>query len=132
MGPLRRGLALALLLGPAPAWAEVCDKSRPNWDGTPASAVDEALFLFSTPASLVLLICTLVVIRFRHQWGALAVVVLWTLLVSVIAMADPTGLRVSEIAEGCAGSSTLFIALVAAICGGMILYTSRRPERPQN
>jgi uncharacterized integral membrane protein len=125
MGSLRRGLILAAL-APAPAWAEVCDKTRPNWDGTPVSAVDEAIFLFSTPAALVLVLGTLLAIRFRHQWGALIMVILWTLLISLVAMGDPTGMREFELTEGCVGSPTLFIGLVAAICIGMILYTTPR------
>lgn len=112
-----------------PAWAEVCDKTRPNWDGSPVGVLDEAIFLLSTPATLILIVASLLAIRFRHQWGALAVVVLWTLLVSLIAMGDPTGLRADEIAEGCVGSPALFIGFGAAICVGMIIYTTPRPDR---
>lgn len=130
MGSLRRGLTLALLV-PTAAMAEVCDKTRPNWDGTPVSAIQEALFLIATPAALLLTFLSLLAIRFRHQWGALAIVVLWTLLISFIAMGNPTGVRPSEIAEGCVGSPTLFIGLVAAICGGMIFYTTPRQDRAE-
>ena len=125
MGSLRRGLTLAAL-APSAAWAEVCDKTRPNWDGTPVSMMGEAIFLFSTPAALILVLGSLLAIRFRHQWGALIMVVLWTLLISLVAMGDPTGMREFELAEGCVGSPTLFIGLVAAICIGMILYTTPR------
>lgn len=124
MGPLRRGLMLALL--PGAAAAEVCETTRPGWDGTPVGPVQEAVFLFSTPFSLALILASLLAIRFRYQWGALAVVVLWTVVVTMVSMADPTGVRDLAIAEGCAGSATLFIGLVAAICVGMILYTTPR------
>ena len=127
MGPLRGGLILALL--PAGAIAQTCAQTRPTWDGTPVSALDEALFLAATPAALVLLLASLLALRFRHQWGALIVVVLWTLFISLIAMGDPTGLRAEEIAEGCIGSPALFIGLVAAICVAMILYTTPRQSR---
>ncbi len=131
MGSFRRQLGVAVLIFVAatPVSAEVCDKSRPDWDGAPVSAFQEAVFLFSTPASLVLILASLLAIRFRHQWGALITVILWTLLVSLIAMGDPTGLKEFEVAEGCIGSPTLFIAAVAAICVGMILYTTRRAAR---
>ncbi len=121
--------ALSVLL-PAPAFAEVCDKMRPAWDGLPVSAWQEALFLFTTVPSLVLLLATALAVRFRHQWGALIVVVLWTILITMVTMADPTGLQDIAKNEGCVGQPTLFIALVAAICGAMILYTAPRKAKP--
>ena len=45
MGPLRGGLILNLMA--TPAWAEVCDKERPNWDGTPTTAMTEAIALYA-------------------------------------------------------------------------------------
>lgn len=122
MGSLRRGLILATVL-PTPAWAEVCAQTRPGWDGASVGPVREMLFLFSTPLSIALVLASLLVLRFRHQWGALVLVVFWTLMVTMVSMADPTGVRHLAIAEGCVGSATLFIAAVAAICVGMILYT---------
>jgi hypothetical protein len=118
-----------LAMFPLPVWAEVCDKERPNWDGVPATAFDEAISLFSTAPSLALLLATALVIRFRSQWGALAVFVLWTVLISIIAFADPTSIRIAAIDEGCIGPNTLFITAVVAICIGMILYTVPRPGR---
>lgn len=140
MGPLRRRLtnrsnwispgafyltAAAILL-PGRARADACATIRPDWDGTPVTALQEALFLFATPVSLVLIFASLVVLRFRHQWGALAVVVGWTGALTLLTMLDPTGQRPLAAAEGCVGSATLFILAVAAICGAMILYTAPR------
>ena len=131
MGPLRRGLILALL--PTPALAEVCDKERPFWTpGAPATAFDEMIALFSSPAALVLLALSVAVVLRRSQWGALALVVLWTMLSSVVAfnlIPDPTGIRELAIAEGCIGPPTLFLTAVTAICVAMILYTNPRPAR---
>lgn len=121
MGPLRAGVIIA-----APRATPACDATRPDWDGTAVTAMDEALFLAATPAVLVLILASALAIRFRHQWGALAVVLGWTGVVSLIAMGDPTGQRVAQAAEGCLGSPSLFIAVVAAICVGMILYTTPR------
>ena len=89
----------------------------------------EALALFSSPAALVLLLASAICIRFRSQIGTLIVVLLWTTLVSLVAFRAPDESRLAAIGEGCIGSPTLFIAAVAAICGGMILYTSRQRER---
>lgn len=124
MGPLRRGLILAAL--PGSALAETCALQRPNWDGGPVSAIEEAIQLTSSPITLILIVLTLLVFRFRSQWGGVAIVVLWTILVSMITMMDPTGTRASGMAEGCIGSPTLFIAAVAAICVATILYTAPR------
>ena len=132
MGPVRRRLiALPALMAPAPAMAEVCDKVRPLWSpGSPATGFDELIGLMATPPSLALLVLSAIAVRFRHQWGALAVVVAWSAWVSVVALSAPDPIRQAAIAEGCIGSPILFILCVAAICGGMILYTTRRTERP--
>lgn len=137
MGPIRRRLTLASFgasLLPHAAWADACGTIRPNWDGTPVTALQEALFLFATPASLVLVLASLLAMRFRHHWAALGVVLGWTLVVSLVTMADPTGLNAPAAAQGCVGSPTLFIVLVAAICGVMIIFTapgSPRPDEPK-
>ena len=127
MGPFRRGLIAAILVSlPLPAWAEVCDKVRPGWDGTPVSAWQEALWIMGSPASLVLLVASALVIRFRHAWGGLAVFVGWSFLVSAFTIYDPTdGMRAQASAEGCIGSPTLFIATVAVIAIGILLYTGK-------
>ena len=132
MGPVRRGLIRAALLAaslPNAAWAQgaqVCDQQRPGWDGTPVSGLDEALQLMASPLSLIAIGATLLALRFRSQWGGVAVVVLWTGLVSMITMFDPTGTRTPGMAEGCIGTPTLFIAAVAAICVATIIYTAPR------
>lgn len=128
MGPIRGRLTLALL-APSPAWAEVCDKARPGWDGVPVTAWQEALTLMTSPAALILLMLSLIALRFRSAWGALAVTVLWTGLVTLVSMVDISGLRDAAMTEGCIGSSALFIALIAAICVAMILYTAPLPKR---
>ena len=131
MGSFRRQLGTAtLMLAASPSYAEVCAQMRPNWTpGVPASAWDELIALMSTPPSLVLILASLIAVRFAHQWGALVVVLLWTLWVSLVAMSSPDAARLAALQEGCIGSPTLFIAAVAAICVGMILYTTRRAAR---
>ncbi len=124
MGPLRGGLILSLLAGPV--GAEVCDKVRPNWDGTPASALSEAVALFGSPLGLFLLIATAFAIRFRHAWAGLATVIGWTGFVSIILAKDPTGIHEFAVLEGCVGPPTLFVGVTIAICIGTILYTAPR------
>lgn len=130
MGPVRGTLTLLAALLPGPALARACDTLRPGWDGTPSTALAEALHLFASPAALLLLAATAIVLRFRSQWGGVAVCVGWSLLVSAVTFFDLTGgQRAAAMAEGCIGRPTLFIAAVAAICVATILYTAPRPAR---
>ncbi|QFT97450.1 hypothetical protein FIU85_09070 [Roseovarius sp. THAF8] len=119
--------AVLLAALPVPARAqEVCARVRPDWDGAPVPAWEEAILLFGTPASLVLLLASALVLRFRSAWGALAVFVGWSLLVSAFTLFDPTGgQRIAAAAEGCIGSPVLFISIVMAIGVGLLLYTGK-------
>lgn len=126
MGPVRRRLiAAGTLLAPTGAWAEVCSVERPNWDGLPVSAVGELLILFQTPIVLVLLLLTALVIRFRHEWAGLLVVVGWSLSTYlVIDWAGTDTVRAAGMAEGCIGNPALFIIVAVAACIGVVLYTA--------
>jgi hypothetical protein len=121
MGPVRGGLILSLL--PGMAWAQDCVVQRPGWDGAPVSAVQEAVFLASSPAALVLFLGTVAAVRFKSQWGSLVAVLGWTAFVSFLTMLAPASRKIA-MAEGCAGSPALFIGIIAAICVGMIFYTA--------
>ena len=79
---------------------------------------------------LVLLAATVVALKFRSKWGALIVCVLWSFFVSGLTLFDMTGgLRTAAMAEGCIGSPTVFIVIVAATCVALILHTAPRPEK---
>ena len=121
MGSVRGGLVLALL--PASARAQACSSERPDWDGIPVTALGEAINLLLSPAGLMLLFVSLLAMRFRNQWIGLVAIVLWTGFISIVTMLDPTGLRAPAMAEGCIGSSTLFIVVAAAICVGIVFIT---------
>ncbi|SPH19889.1 hypothetical protein ASD8599_00628 [Ascidiaceihabitans donghaensis] len=116
---------------PTSALAEVCDKVRPQWvPGTPATAFAEMIALFGTPPSLVLLVATALVLRFRSKWGGLGITVAWAAWVSVVSMVGAgDALQQQATLEGCVGSPALFILVVAAICIATILYTSPRSTR---
>ncbi len=121
MGPVRGGVILSLL--PGVAWAHDCAVQRPGWDGAPVSAVQEAVFLASSPAALVLFLGTVAAIRFKSHWGSLAVVLGWTAFATFLTMLAPAS-RSAATVEGCVGSPALFIGIIAAICVGMIIYTA--------
>jgi hypothetical protein len=114
---------LILSLLPGAALAQECAMQRPGWDGAPVGALQEALFLASSPAALVLFAGTVLAVRFKSQWGAFAVVVGWTAFVTFLTMLAPAS-RKAALAEGCVGSPALFIGIIAAICVGMIFYTA--------
>lgn len=133
MGPVRGGLILATaaLATPVAAAAEVCGKLRPFvGPDAPGTAFTEMVALMGTPPSLILLVLTALAVRFRWQWAALGVVVLWSVWVSLVAMSAPDAAMLAAIEQGCVGSPSLFIALVAAICGGVMLYTAPRKAKP--
>ncbi|MEQ6249155.1 hypothetical protein ABMC89_09725 [Sulfitobacter sp. HNIBRBA3233] len=134
MGPLRTGLtaaATALLAATSAAAQDACAALRPGWSGdAPASVFDETLALMMTPLSLALLVASAAAIRFRHQWGALIVTLAWSFWISALVLLPPDAARLAAAEQGCIGSPTLFIALVAAICTGMIVYTTGRQARP--
>lgn len=131
MGPLRRKLtALAFFTTATPAWAEVCDEVRPDWDGTPVTALGEFLYLLQAPVVLVLILGTAMAFRFRSEWGGLVVVVGWSVVTYLIT--DWGGANQQEVlarAEGCIGSPSLFIAVATALSIGLVLYTAPLPKR---
>ena len=136
MGPVRGGLNLSLLPVPAfasaagPAGARACDTLRPGWDGTRVGPWAEALSLLGSPAALLLIAASLLVARFRSQWGALAVFVGWTLLVSVLTVFGPhADARRAAMEAGCVGSPAIFIAAAMTIGAALIVYTGPPPRR---
>ncbi len=125
MGPIRRRLIWGvLLLVPAPAWAEVCDKMRPGWNGAPVTAFGEFLYLLQTPVVLLLIVATALAVRFRSEWGGLVVVIGWSLSTFLATGWGDGAVRAAGVTEGCMGNSTLFIAFAALVCVGVVLYTA--------
>ncbi len=127
MGPLRGGLILSLLA--SPALAGVCDETRPAWDGMPVTALDEALYLFTTPISLFLIAALATAVVFRHAMGAALVALLWGFFITSLILPDGAGTSAAAITEGCAASPALYIALSGAICLSAVIYTARREKR---
>jgi hypothetical protein len=82
MGPLRGGITLSLLA--SPVWAEVCDKERPYWDGSPVNVWQEPLHYYTSPAGWIVIVPFLV----NKRWIWLLTTVLW-LLNSVVLVTNP-------------------------------------------
>ena len=124
----RKRLLAPLLILPSPAVAQSCADLRPGWDGAPVSAFSEALLLFSTPLSLILLLATAIVLRLRSNWGALGIAIGWSLQVYLVTFVLPPD---AARAEGCVGSPVLFILAAAVLAVGAVIYTGP-PPKPDN
>ena len=111
-----------------PAHAEVCDKERPNWDGSPVSLVDEAIALALGPTGLFFIGATAVAVLFRHSIGVGIACVMWAFYITALIMRGDDVFE-QAVAEGCIGNPALFVGLVAAICLAAVLFTIRREKR---
>ena len=130
MGSVRGRLVLWGAVCPSTALADVCDKMRPSWDGTPATLSDEAAILFFEPLSLVAVAASAITVWFRSKIGSIGVFARWV-WIAVWALASSTlhddlWEAISE--EGCRSSPDLFIGLSAAICIAT-LYLVWRPRK---
>lgn len=120
MGPLRRGLILALV--PIQAVAEVCDKERPLLEpGTPATALTEALHFILSPMGIAVTALFIVATAARNLWlhwasFGLTSLALIALLINP-ALPDPTGIRYFAVMEGCIGPQTLSFLLLSGFAG---------------
>ncbi len=132
MGSVRRGLTLAALFAPSAALAEACATLRPGWDGTQATALDEALTLLLSPLGLLLLAISVLAARFPSKWLSVLAVMGWTGFISLSTMLDPLGLRLDAINEGCVGSPSLFILIATGISVAVILYTTSQNRSSRN
>lgn len=124
----RKQLLAPLCVLPSPAFAQSCADLRPDWDGVPVSAVAEAVMLFTTPLSLILLLASALVLRFRSNLGALLLVIGWSVQVYLVTFVLPSE---TARAEGCIGSPTLFILIASAIAIGAVIYTGP-PQKPDH
>ena len=94
------------------------------------SAFGELLFLLQSPIVLVLILLTAVAVRFRSEWGGLAVVVGWS-IATYLVTGWGGGTQTAAMAEGCVGSPALFIAVAGILCIGVVLYTAPIGKRKQ-
>jgi len=91
------------------------------------SGMDELLHLFQTPLVLLLVLATALAVRFRREWGGVAVVVGWSLATFLLTGTGGSyGIMDVGRVEGCVGSPALFIAVAVAVCIGVVLYTAPR------
>lgn len=115
MGSFRGRLIGALAALPGPAFAEVCDKVRPEWSPTdgPVSALGEVksllLFFFALPLAL-----ALAATRCPRRW-LLALCTGAALIVAGLLIGGDSEIMAFARAEGCVGPPGLTYALLAAL-----------------
>lgn len=125
----RKRLLAGLVVLPSPAFAQSCKDLRPDWDGLPVSALTEAILLFTTPLSLILLLASALVLRFRSNAGTVLLVIGWSVQVYLVTFVLPSD---TARTEGCLGSPTLFIVLASAIAIGAVIYTGPATKPDNN
>ena len=110
-----RALLLSIFMLPSAALAEVCDKERPLWDGTPITAWSEAVILMTHPFQVILLAATLFAIWARARVVCFILALLWIGYIPLMLSRDLNDITWAAIREGCIGSTILFMGLCGAI-----------------
>ena len=99
---------------PGTAWAEVCDKERPYWDGTPVNMVEEVLGQLSNPFTTLVVVASIILVLRKSQ----LLTVLGVFLIAMYALFFVDPLFLDDAAwqakrEGCIGNQELWYALIA-------------------
>lgn len=123
MGPFRGRLTALCAALPLPAFAEVCDKVRPDWtpeDG-PVGALAEAGYVLTSPLGLVLVGLVAVVVIWPRRW--LAVVVALPLLALAGLLFLARGAEVAGLAmqEGCIGGIGPTVGLLVLLAAAVLV-----------
>ncbi len=111
------------------AYAEVCDKIRPEWaPGTRVSSIGEALYAFSTLPALILVLLTFAALIVRVRALSFVLVLIW--IGAALLLHFGSGeIQISAISEGCMGSLFATQTLIAAICVLLSATTIRAAAR---
>ena len=117
---------------PTAAFAEVCDKERPNWNSGPTGLVSEAWAFLTLPFFMWFLIpSTAVCLLLKNKIGCILMATIWAAVgfyVAINAITDPTTVHEAAVREGCIAPPHLFITLCAAISIAT-LYTALRQRK---
>lgn len=119
-----------LILLPSPAFAEVCDKERPLWDGSKVGPVEELIYIVASPHGALLILLTVAAVLIRKFWVSFPVAAL-LLLFALMLYWDWSiygdGIAYPAYREGCRGAPHVAIACLAAIALGLVLISKTRP-----
>lgn len=125
-----RTILVGCILLPTSAIAEVCDKERPLWDGTPATAWTELINLMTSPIQVALVVATILAIWTGTRIGCGILTLVWAAFIPMMLTRDLDDMIWEASREGCIGSPILFMGLCAAICSAT-LYATLRPRSSQ-
>jgi len=110
------------LCAASPAWAEVCDKIRPNWsplDG-PVSAIQELMYFTTSPIGIGFGVLFALHLWFRTRLSFYLVLVAcgFALLTETEIFWAPNHILAASYSEGCRGLPwlTLLVIVTGAIC----------------
>ena len=111
-----------------PAWAEVCDKARPLWDGGKVNQVQELFFVLATPLGLGAITLVVLAVLVRKTGLSLLVALALSLLSAIIlvdwvssddGVADV--LR-SAYREGCIGAPYFTAAVFVTMAASLLIF----------
>lgn len=129
MGSLRRQL-IGLTLVPKAALAEVCDKIRPGWvvANGPQSAAEETAYVLFSPVGIGVLGILAVALIFPRRWLAILAVLPAFALCALLALGRRGEMSALAITEGCVGSITPTLLILALLCAVTLTRAFRRPH----
>jgi len=128
MGSVRGRLSALLAALPLPAWAEVCDKIRPDWDsaGGPVSAVAEMGYILASPVGLVLLGLVIVAMVWPRRWLAAVVALPLLALAGLLFLARGAEVAALAMQEGCIGGIGPTVGLLVLLAAAVLVRGFRR------
>ena len=113
----------------SPAFAEVCDKARPNWTGEPTSALGELIHYIYTPQGLVVAGILAVALLTQLRYTAIAGAAVALSLAGLAVYEHFLAVEIAQAAraEGCVGPPWLVVPALLACAALMLVFA--RPRR---
>lgn len=127
MGPVRGRLIAALALLPQAAWAEVCDKIRPDWnpDQGPVTGGAETLYILTSPMGVGLILLMALAMVFPRRWLALLAALPTLAVAGVLFIGRQADMATTAMATGCIGSALPAVVLLV-LASAMVLVRGFR------
>lgn len=129
----RLPVCVVLMVLAGPAFAEVCDKVRPDWDPSngPVNQFQELSFFFSGTPGLILVALCFLAFFIKRTWGSI-VVALILVAVAILIAADwlwpLDGVTYGAHLEGCTANPLITrLMLVALIVMVAVFGKPRKP-----
>ena len=119
----RLASCVLLVFSTGPAFAEVCDKVRPNWDPSsePVDQLQELYYIFSSPLGIILIALWVLVLFFKRTmlsvFAAFVLIAVSGLIAANWFWPDD-GVTYGAHLEGCTGNP-LATCLVLVVMAGM-------------